>query len=146
MPKGLYPDEITFPNIIVCEGLHDEAFFRSLLRERQLEHFHTTCPGDPITTAGGRDAFSEFLLGLRTIHGFNPNVKNIILVSDNDSDPERSFREVKKQVGLAGNYPIPNQPLKTANSGSEPDVTILMLPWENEKGTMETLCLKAARG
>jgi hypothetical protein len=73
----------------------------------------------------------------------------IILVADNDNG--LGFENVREEISQANadataddQFGVPNAPrVSTKQSQSLPDISILMLPWDNELGCLETLCLRA---
>lgn len=134
------------PWVILCEGARDGAFFRHLIRERGLPHFEVTYPtentleGERIET-GGRQGFSLALRGFRAGTRWM-DLSAILIASDNDDDPTRSFREVQQQIVDAGGYAVPQEPLKVARMSSSVPIVVMMLPWLEERGSLDTLCLQ----
>lgn len=128
--------------LLLCEGQGDEAFFRHLITERRLLQFQTTYPRKEGVPAG-KDAFGDFLAGLRAAPGFE-KLSGILIVSDNDDDPGRSFALVQQQIRSAEKYAVPANPLEPARTDGLPTIVIMMLPWTGEPGNLETLCLPSA--
>jgi hypothetical protein len=123
--------KLEHPWAIICEGLADKAFFMGLIQELKLPNFD-------IPDGKGRDYFSEMLKGLRV--GTQPRkLSAILIVSDNDEDPIRSFGEVQEQIRIATGYPVPEKPMKVARAVGQPVVLIMMLPWIDIPGCLETL-------
>jgi hypothetical protein len=140
-PPSLFAIEqepISSSRVILCEGGGDKNFFESLIRERELPEFYVTHPRDKIDD-GGRRGFAQRLRGLRLQQGFDM-VTGVIVVSDNDRNPNASFQEVRNLIHEA-EYKAPNRPFVVA-PGS-PSVVVMMIPSENENGQLETLCLRA---
>lgn len=127
---------------ILCEGQGDQAFFRHLIRERPLPEFQIDFPKKEGAPAG-KDAFGQYLTALRAGRGFE-KLSGILVVSDNDDDPEGSFAQVRQQIRSAGKYAVPNKPLETAKADGVPAIVVLMLPWPEMPGNLETLCLPSA--
>ena len=132
--------------VILCEGARDSNFFRHLIRERGLPHFAVTCPtentldGELIET-GGRAGFSLALRGFRAGTKW-ADLSAILIASDNDDDPTKSFGEVQKQIIDAGGYAVPEEPLKVARIPESVPIAVVMVPWKGEQGSLDTLCLQ----
>lgn len=128
--------------LLLCEGQGDEAFFRHLITERGLPQFQIVFPKKEGTPAG-KDAFGHFLVGLRAAPGVE-KLAGILIVSDNDNDPHRSFGLVQGQIRSAEKYAVPNNPLEPAKVAGLPTIVVMMIPWTGEPGNLETLCLTSA--
>jgi hypothetical protein len=116
---------------IICEGLADQAFFMRLIHDRGLPDFD-------IPDGKGRSYFSEILRGLRA-GSHRTKLNALLIVSDNDDDPKRSFYEVQQQIQVATGYPVPEKPMEIAKVAGQPIVLIMMLPWTDTPGCLETL-------
>jgi len=72
------------------------------------------------------------------------SLRDILIVADNDEDPNGRFREVCDHIvrifGQGVGPTAPQQKTKTT-----PAVTVLMIPWTNERGHLEQLCCKSAK-
>ena len=135
---------LTLPRLIVCEGAADEAFLRALIQQRGLPALSIRHPGDLDTGGrGGIDKLGWLLAGIRAWNGFTA-VTDLLIVADNDTDPDGNFARVGQQLANAG-YPVPAAPLAAAEAPNQPRVCVLMLPWTNEQGTLDALCLGPAR-
>ncbi|HVP44382.1 MAG TPA: DUF3226 domain-containing protein [Terriglobales bacterium] len=138
MPKRLQRNRL-----IVCEGQSDCAFFSHLIEARGLPDFDVFHPGSHgAVDVGGRAAFGEFLTGISATPGFD-RLRGILVVSDNDIDPGKSFNEVCAHIRNAG-LAVPAEPLKPAFPAHGPAVIIMMLPATGVEGNLEALCLPAA--
>ncbi len=126
--------------VIVCEGQGDQAFFLNLIKTRGLPKFTVVFPNDKPDQGipGGVDGFAGRLRALRAERGFD-KIEGIIVVSDNDSNPETSFARVQRQVTEACGYPVPTEPLEVARGASGPPITVMMLPRTGQPGNLETL-------
>jgi hypothetical protein len=131
--------EISSSRVLLCEGAGDVSFFQHLIELRALPDFFVTCPMPE--EPGGRSGFTARLRSLRTSRGFD-EVTGILVVSDNDLDPAGSFKEVRKLIHEA-DFKAPNKPL-VATKGA-PSTVVLMLPWPDIIGQLETLCLQAMK-
>ena len=132
---------IDSPWVIICEGAGDAAFFRHLIDERKIPKFFITYPNHVIPTAqGGRDGFTRRLKAIRTLRGFS-SVTDLIIVSDNDDDPQANFEKVQELIEATEYLTVPDKPETTA--GANPRVSIYMFPQTDVKGQLETLCLES---
>jgi hypothetical protein len=133
-------EPINSTRVLLCEGSGDKSFFKELIRIRALPEFYITHPIDKLHD-GGRRGFSQRLRALKLQPGFDA-VRGIIVTSDNDNNPDASFREVRALIHDAG-YNAPNHPF-VINAGP-PAITVMMIPAPDETGQLETLCLAAIR-
>ena len=70
-------------------------------------------------------------------------LQNIIIAADNDEDPDRKFQNVCEHIErVFGPGTAPNRPQERAKT--RPYVTVLMLPWTQERGHLEYLCCESA--
>jgi len=125
--------------IILCEGASDEAFFEKLIEIRTLGKFEIR----KAQNKGGHTFFGERLNGLKDLRGIEER-KAIILVRDNDDDPDEAFRDMQGHVREAGEYVVPVAPRTSSARGKYPPVSILMLPWDGQAGCLETLLYMSA--
>jgi uncharacterized protein DUF3226 len=131
-------------HVILCEGSGDDAFFRHLIEVRALPDFRILTPRF-VTETRGIDAFKARLQALKLERGFEA-IRGLVIFADNDGDPGSSFGNVRSQVEAAGDFGIPNRPLAVAKSRNQfPSVVIYMMPSEDQKGRLETLCLVSMR-
>ena len=133
--------DFTEPNLIICEGKGDAAFFRHILDANRISGFQVGFPNDE--TAGGqfgRTGFEKYLMGVKTRRGYK-DLKNIIIATDSDLDPSKSFDEVRNQIENAGGYEVPDEP--RTPKGKNPAMSVLLVPHSKKKGNLETLLLDA---
>ena len=130
--------------VILCEGKGDKVFFERLIANRGLPQFTVIYPNDQRETApGGRSGFPQRLKALQVESGFS-NIMGILVTSDNDEDPNRSFGDIQAKLREAGGFGVPVQPSIAARSQDGfPTVVVLMLPRTGQQGNLETLCLPA---
>ena len=135
------PVEYSQPWLIVVEGVLDKIFFEKFLRFRNICGFEVHDPKDILLDddRGGKDCFGECLEASKT----QSALKGVLLVSDNDSDPSTSFRAVQSQIRKA-ELTEPSAPLSVTEQTNAPKVVVMMLPWTDETGCLESLCLPAA--
>ena len=113
--------------------MQSKAFFTKLISDRKLPNFN-------IINAKGRCDFSEKLKGLRL-----QKQNAILIVADNDNNPAQLFSEVQNQIRISNRngtgYPIPNKPMEIAKVDGQPAILIMMIPWVDTSGCLETLLL-----
>src|ERR1700743_3421254 len=124
----------SLPRLILCEGPDDAAFLSRLITVRDLPRCPIRHSGKSRHSPGGNTKFDDALRTARLNDAFD-KIKRILIVSDNDDDPNTSFRSVRRQIESAGFGPAPAQEL-TASDG-RPHVTILMLPMGGNEGNLE---------
>jgi len=86
---------------------------------------------------GGKDGFELVLKGLVTVER-----EAIIIVADNDGDPETAFRNIQRQINAAG-FTVPSKPREMVASAGLSPLAVLMIPWDEDAGCLETLCFSA---
>lgn len=125
------PEKRAQPRLIICEGHSDHGVLLALSRTFDLN-------GAQLHVARGRGNFSRPLRAAR-VQGYEA----VLLVSDNDDDPTKSWKEVCAQIRDAGyNAPIKPRDIVTDKNGGPP-LTVLMIPWDEESCAIEKLCLPA---
>ena len=82
------------PRLLLCEGPEDVAFFQRLIETRSLPRFRIKPTGGKASTAGGNSQFGRALKALK----LEPDVKDILIVADNDEAPDQSFANVCRQI------------------------------------------------
>lgn len=148
MPKFTPNGPLIHSRLILCEGPHDAAFFRQLITERALPDFHVRCD----SAHPGKDGFGFALTGIGSLTGFQ-RIKHIIIATDSDNNPNDSFGHVIDKIkdseyldpatGRARKYQVmPKAP--HVQAGNSPSLSVLLIPWLDRSGALETLCLEAA--
>ncbi len=139
--------EYAHPNLLICEGASDAAFFRELLRARGRNDVHVRATRD-LGTFQGNTAFASALRGARVVRGFE-NIRRIVIATDNDDDQSTSFLAVKSQIDdlVSGpdslpDFCAPTQPF-TSTTGPV-SLAIMMVPTDSNTGTLESLLFAAA--
>src|SRR5688572_29022993 len=103
--------EFTKPNLVVCEGKGDAAFFIRLLKLYEIGNFHVGYPDDQTAQAHyGKDGFGDYLKAFGPRTG-SRLVKHIVIAADSDEDPAKSFTSVCGQIVTADKYAIPCKPM-----------------------------------
>jgi hypothetical protein len=125
----------------LCEGPDDAAFFQRLLTVRRIKPFDVRYTNRDSDRTGGNTKFGLKLNAIKVVPGYQ-NIRNVLIVSDNDTDPVASFRKIQSQITDAGLI-APAQELVA--STSRPAVTIMMVPLNGRVGNLEYLCSHAAK-
>jgi len=134
---------ITCPNLVVCEGESDRQFLFNLAEKRGLSGFQFEIAKKDESDTGGQSKFKKFLIGLNgPVSGFEL-LSTVILVSDNDTNPDASFRSIQRQIKESGAFKVPPEPFKQAKKRNAPAMFVMMLPWKGKKGTLEHVILEA---
>jgi hypothetical protein len=134
------------PNrLLICEGPEDKAFFHWLIETRSLPPFIIMEARGKHDPSAGNTGFGRALRAFRTSRsGLFAQLRDIVIVADNDERPDWSFANVCKQVEeVFGAGSAPQSP-RQRGSG-KPPVSILMVPWDGAHGHLEALCVGAAR-
>lgn len=130
------------PRLLICEGPEDKYFFQRLIQAHELPHFY-------ILDAKGNGQFAEALRSFRVERTADFNsLSNILIVADNDEQPAARFQNVCSQIDrVFGADTAPNAPLQPTSSTATRSaaITILMIPWTGEHGSLERMCVEAAR-
>lgn len=127
--------------LLLCEGPDDRAFFALFIQARGLPHFRVRHNGTPDDPKGGN---TKFVSGLRAYYEFEGSRRfdKVLIVSDNDDEPDESFARVRDQIQTYFGF-APQAPNDSVNG--PPFLKILMLPADGDSGNLETLCTDAAR-
>lgn len=135
--------KINGTRLILCEGKQDASFLKHLIEKRNLPQFDIFHPSKPHTETVGRNGFKEMLEALSAAFGFS-SLKGMIIFSDNDDNPQGSFRETSRIISSAEGYNAPNTPLEVVKTLGMPPLVVVTLPWINQPGALETLCLTSS--
>jgi hypothetical protein len=125
---------VAFTPKILVEGVEDKSFLEELLLVSNLRDKFEFQNGE----GRGKNGFEQYLKGLVTV-----SPKAIIIVADNDGDPDGAFKNIQKQIAAAG-FMVPNKPRETVATTARSPLSVLMIPWDNDIGCLETLCVSAA--
>jgi hypothetical protein len=145
---------MAFPVAILTEGSADDIFIGKLIEENGLEQGKFYIPPFPQNEIGGLFNFWRKIQSIRSTSA--PYIlrksKAMVIIADNDNNPKDRFDEVKNQIQIANQkakpedlFGIPKEPREAAQKSiTLPPVYILMLPWDNVNGCLETLCIQSA--
>jgi hypothetical protein len=123
------------PVIGLCEGEEDVSFLSALIAQREIGSFDFHEPN-------GTGAFTRTLVGLKTGTEIRDR-KAVLIVSDNDGKPKEHFAAIQAQIKESG-WNSPQHPRQGIEQPDMPPLHVLMLPWDDEEGCLETACLIAA--
>lgn len=131
---------------IVCEGYADKEFFRHLIRARTLPEFDIPFPQEPGDIEGqqvlaGRSDFGKMLQVLRANFALKGLPRAVLLVADSGDDPAAVFAEIRSSIAGVAGYAPPDHLLTPGRSATAPDLLVVTVPWINQPGSLETLCL-----
>jgi hypothetical protein len=135
--------------LILCEGPHDRAFLRALLRQYRITGFQTTDPTDLGEQRGGHTYWPQSLNRIVAAPKAE-TLRGIVIMGDNDTSPAARFASIAKAVAgtdavpaTQAKLPVPQVPGQIAPG--PPSVMALMIPATGQTGNLETLCLGPAR-
>lgn len=131
------------PWLLLCEGMSDKEFLH------RLQEAHNLCPGKFTirhpgreSEGGGNGKFGRYLDNALVRPEFREIVSAVLIISDSDDDPHRSFTEIKRALELIS-FPAPERERTVARKKNYPDVVVMMIP-KDSPGSLETLCVEAA--
>jgi len=132
------------PWLVLCEGETDKRFLDRLISQRGLPNeFQIKYPDRKGNKLAGRSKFGPWLGVAYESLDFEANVRAVLIVSDNDSDPAKAFEEVQESLKNSDGFPIPPSERVVERKDGYPPVAILMVP-HAAPGGIETLCVAAA--
>ncbi len=130
------------PRFVLAEGVEDAAVIRALIDKRNLRPFDVS-PTIDLGAQQGNTAFENAISVCEPLTGFL-GVSEVVLISDNDSDPAASFAAISAQVGRARQsgalnrgWGSPQAP--TVKAAGDPSLSVWMWPSEGGVGCLETL-------
>src|SRR5713101_7357263 len=84
------------PFVLLCEGDSDKRFFDRLIAKRGIENsFQVRFPHRGNDKRAGRSRFGTWIDLAVQSEDFIRNIRAVLVVSDNDDDPQSSLREVQ---------------------------------------------------
>lgn len=124
--------------LLFCEGYEDKLFFDVLFESFGLVGFH-------VVEAESNSLFAKTIMDYQVSHSRNwERAELVIIVADNDDDPNGSFGLVCDQINrVFGSGSAPSGPCEKTTTS--PPCVVLMLPKTGEDGCLESLCCHAAR-
>jgi len=94
------------------------------------------------------DVRKELQTGLRQREFINGNVKNLLIIVDADENPKNRFEELKKCLSKNSNknFNLPDKLNEISKEDNKKiNVGIFLFPDCEDKGSLETLCIKALK-
>jgi hypothetical protein len=144
MPKR---EGFTKPKFILCEGYEDASFTSALIKKASLPPFDVSPNIDMRLASGGGSGFRAAIMACEPLEGFS-EVHDVVILSDNDIDPARSFAAVSKQIetarhagDISRNWGAPTE--VATKAPGDPSVSIWMWPAPGQPGCLETLLWQA---
>lgn len=127
------PKSISRDRQIIVEGRDAEVLISALLIDLALPDVIQ------LQNYGGLTELKDFLSALSKSPGFS-GVAHLGVVRDAEGDPARAFESV--QTALANNgLSVPPEPLSTV--GTDPHVSVVILPDAVRPGKLEDICLES---
>ena len=137
--------ELVHPVLLVGEGKADVSFLIQLMRHRGLPDLHFGFPTDA-TGGFGFPGLGKFLSTLPARTGFS-NLKALVVIYDNDSDPNRAFNDLVELVDPTDSYEVPATPMQLADAnGDRVRLMFVPMPGVGVTGALETLLLQSSSG
>ena len=128
--------------LLLCEGPDDREFFKLLIQARGLPAFRVRHNGTKEDPTGGNTKFVSGLKAHYEIPGGLRRFDKVLIVSDNDDEPDQSFERVRAQIETHFGFA---PPAADQVVNGPPYLKIQMIPADGELGNLETLCIEAAR-
>lgn len=136
--------------LIVGEGESDRNFFAEFCWRNSIEGFDYGFAGmhNPKYRPSGFDRFTEFLVTLHRLSGFN-TLTDLVLVHDSTDEPDRRLNQLRRQIRDANRalgdqvYTEDPNPNVVSNAG-RPRLHVLRIP-VTARGGLESICFIVAR-
>lgn len=132
--------------LLLCEGPTDYAFIRMLFPiDGTGSEFEIRKVSD-LNCGNGLGAYSNFLERVVGLESFS-QIERLILLYDNDADPQDQFTAVVSSIEKANKkldrnyYPIPTSPISPAKT-KRLWLSCVPIPARNKPGALETLLLE----
>jgi hypothetical protein len=149
------------PKLIVGEGQSDRSFFDAFCRENGISGFAYAHTGMRFASPGEAEAdeqdssvaaFGKYLEALQLQAGFEKLTDIVVVADTNDrpaGNPDRTFKAVRDLIEAAtygdDKTPFVAPPAPNAiAAGGVPRVHVLLVPWSDRAGGIETLCMDVA--
>lgn len=126
--------------ILVCEGASDQSFLSHLAKARKLGSFDVIVASTNKTT--GNTVFEEGLKAIALLPAFD-KCPSVVVIGDNDDDPVEARKNVFAQVERT-KWSRPASLRAFEPTSGLPPLAVLMLPWDDETGCIETMLYKSA--
>ena len=136
--------------LIIGEGAGDESFFRAFLASRRIAGYDVHPRREQDGSGSGYFERALRALKVRTEVAID-TLSLLVIVADNDSDPVKSFKDVRAQIQGAEDFGVPRTPLKATAPLTKsatypfPHIAVMMLPGPSACGALESLCYQSAK-
>jgi hypothetical protein len=143
-------EEFTQKRLILAEGYDDAVFVTQLIRTnaRNLPRFDIWA-NEELGSVGGNTGFKRAIMAADIKRNFI-EVDEVVILADNDMDPNKSFFSICSQItnakstgSLSRDWAVPDKP--GIKAIGDPSVSIWMFPSEAQQGCLETLLWEAIR-
>ena len=129
--------EIFQPKVLLVEGKDEISFFKEFL------HFLNIRDLLPVKTSG-KDNFKNEFPALLKNQNFKQNVRTIAIIQDSDKqDPSDTFQSICHI--LKENKLTPPLTLETFSNSPPYKIGIFIIPNNQKKGMLESLCLESVQ-
>ncbi len=124
---------VSEPKLLIGEGVEECSFFGSLLKHMRIANIQ-------IENYGGKDNLKSYLRSLKLVPGYRDLI-SLGITRDADQDSDAAFQSVCTALSRAG-LSIPSKVGHLV--GSNPQVSVFILPGHPRSGMLEDICLDAA--
>lgn len=132
-PFKLGEIQITESKILIVEGVDEERFFQSYFDYISISDIQ-------ILPIGGKTLLPDSLKALKVDPNFISKVQVLAIVRDADNSATSAFDSVCSALSGA-HLPVPHTVLQP--TGTNPIVTVMIIPPGSSSGMLEDLCLQA---
>jgi hypothetical protein len=126
--------QITESRLLIGEGIEEVRFFGALLAHLGINDMH-------VEHYGGKNGLSSYLKTLKVRPGWSA-LNGLGITRDADDDASKAFQSVCSMLNNAG-LSMPGAPGIVA--GTNPRISVLILPDGNNAGMLEDLCFSAVQ-
>jgi hypothetical protein len=121
--------------VLAVEGKDDANFFVALLTHLNIDSIQ-------IIPMGGKQPIHDKIAAIKAMRGFSSTVTSLGIAIDADNDYRSAFQAVSNCLRRL-DFSVPTGPLHCA--GTNPKVTVMLLPSSNNNGMLEDLCLRSVQ-
>lgn len=129
-----HPKELCKPKLLIGEGKEEEIFFSAFLKQLNIDDVQ-------VEEYRGKQGLSSYLKTLKMRPGYL-NIVSLGITRDADNSAQSAFQSVCGSLNRAS-LPVPSKPGEI--TGNSPQVSILILPDDQNSGMLEDLCLAAVK-
>lgn len=132
------PFEPESSNVVVCEGFHDMGLVCALSKHLGITNCDVTYPKKS-DGGNGKDAIKTVV---ELLAGRTPKPSGLLIVTDADADPNRSFEGIK--AAFCSPYPAPPRPF-VIHKARNHKTGVFLIPGTGKTGALEALLLAAVQ-